>query len=166
MLNTLLACLPELFKRHKKDVSGRLETGPCCSRRINFDSFPFFWKLRILIVIALSLSEWMCWERFCSAQWLVWELKLETNCKLETSWASLRPWNNNCHRCGCSGSRAGAGGKLKHMSEISCSMRTEILEMLLGSEIIVWLAVILNHFAISLPKFRFQNKLFLIKDFT
>lgn len=79
----LTHCQPayEFFKRCKKDVSGRLEAGPCCSERINFDSFPFFLKLRILIIIALSLSKWMCWARFCSAQWLAWELKLETNCK-------------------------------------------------------------------------------------
>lgn len=43
--------------------------------------FLFSLKLRILIIIAVSLSKWICQERFCSAQWLAWELKLETNCK-------------------------------------------------------------------------------------
>lgn len=81
MFNTLSACLPEFFKRYKKDVSGRLEAGPCCSGRINFDSFPFFLKFKNRIIIALSLSEWMCRERFCSTQWLAREPKLETNCK-------------------------------------------------------------------------------------
>lgn len=79
--STLSACLPGFFKSCKWGVKGRLDAGPCCSKRINFDSFPFFLKLRILSIIALSLSESLCLERFCSAQWSASELKLETNGK-------------------------------------------------------------------------------------
>lgn len=126
-LSTLSACLPGLFKRCKWDVSGRLDAGPCCSKRINFDSFPFFLKLRILSIIALSLSESLCLERFCSAQWLASKLKLETNWKCFSAAEPVCSPRIITLITGCPGSRIRTGGKIIaniHARSLVCKSRT------------------------------------------
>lgn len=146
-LSTLSACLPGLFKRCKWDVSGRLDAGPCCSKRINFDSFPFFLKLRILSIIALSLSESLCLERFCSAQWLTSKLKLETNWKCFSAAEPVCSPGIITLITGCPGSGIRTGGKITaniHARSLVCKrtggccwVRTLIIFALIPSPLVL-----------------------------
>lgn len=153
---TLSTCLPEFFKRCKWDVSGRLEAGPCWSKRINFDSFPFFLKLRILSIIAVSLSESMCVERFCSAQWLAWKLKLETNCKCFSAAEPVCSPGIITVIAGLSRQQAEDWWEIMQNTPVLWERRSWgycwVLEL-------VSFACILNHSAVLLPDFTPPNKL-------
>lgn len=90
--------------------------------------FLFSLKLRILIIIAVSLSKWICQERFCSAQWLAWELKLETNCKCFSAAEPVcSPGIITVITMAVWAAWGGLGvNEEKQMREILCSRRTEI----------------------------------------
>lgn len=96
-------------------------------------------------------------ERFCSAQWLAWKLKLETNCKCFSAAEPVCSPGIITVIAGLSRQQAKDwwGNYAKH----TCSVRTGILGLLLGSGIIVSFALILNHSAVLLPNFTPPNKL-------
>lgn len=154
---TLSTSLPGLFKRCKWDVSGRLEAGPCCSKRRNFDSFPFFLKLRILSIIATSLSESLCLERFCSAQWFASKLKLETNCKCFSAAEPVCSPGIITLITGCPGSGVRTGGKIIENIHSRGSVRAGP-EGCCWGRIVISFALILSHLVILSSRFVFPNK--------